>query len=113
MDSQPNSPLNSAKPSPKQDGWVYRWLGWMEGLPSLAAVILALRWDYGLARLSASVFFFGLLLSGFLDELVWLLELFGQRCGETRTAFRRWLPLLRTAVLLLILVSGLSWLLKH
>lgn len=113
MDSQHDRTPDGAEPSPKQHGWVYRWLGWMEGLPSLAAVILALRWDYGLARLSASVFFFGLLLSGFLDELVWLLELFGQRCGETRAAFRRRLPLLRTAVLLLILVSGFWWLLKH
>ncbi len=113
MDSQRNRTPDGTEPPPEQeprsDG-AYRWFDCVAGLSMLAAGLLGLSLGFGSDRLSATVFCLGLILTGLLDLLICLRDLFGRRRGG---ALRGWPLLVRTLVTLLVLVSGLTLMLGY
>lgn len=116
MNSQLNSTSDGTEPPPEQQRWwdvSYRWFGWIGGLPLLAGGLLGLFSDFGSRRLGPSLFFLGLLLSGLLDLLSWILDLFEWRRGGRIMGWRRWLILFRFTALFFLLASGAAWLLGH
>jgi hypothetical protein len=114
MNAQLDRDAEGTEPSPEQERWwdvSYRRFGWTAGLPLLAGGLLGLHLEIGSGRLGPSLFFVGLLLSGLLDSLSWLLEMIEWRRGGKLTIGRRWPLLFRFTAVSLILFGGLAWLL--
>jgi hypothetical protein len=80
----------------------------MAGLSVLAVGLFGLSREAGPDRPWPILFCLALILSGSLDLLIWLVDLFKQRPGERIVILRRWLLLVKLLPLLLRAVAGLG-----